>query len=111
MPDGFPRSIFAYFSEGGVGVLEAAVKIMRAYKRKGVKIDWPFDEATFDRDNPWFVRLWGEIKPGECGDQIGVAVTMSGEAMIELLAFVGPTREGYPLLMSKERFEREYEVD
>jgi hypothetical protein len=36
---------------------------------------------------------------------------MSGEPMVELLAFVGPTHEGYPLLMSQERFQREYEVD
>jgi hypothetical protein len=114
MPVGFPRSIFAYWNDGGMKVIESAVRIMTCYKRKDQALqifDRMFDPAKFNRDNPWFVKLWGEINPGDSRDQIGVSVTMSGESMVELLAFVGPTHEGYPLLMSKARFDQEYEVD
>lgn len=113
-PVGFPRSIFAYFRDEGHGVLMKAVPLMTAYKRKdrGFEIfDRPFDPAKFNREKPWFVRLWGVVKPGQGGDQIEMHATMSGEEMVELLAFVGPTHDGYPLLMPKSQFDREYEVD
>ena len=114
MPVGFPRSIFAYWNDGGQKVIEAAVPIMPHYKRKDQAFaifDRMFDPAKFDREKPWFCQLWGEVAPGECGDQIGVAATMMNEPMVELLAYVGPSMEGYPLLMPKSQFDREYEID
>lgn len=111
MPEGFPRSIFYYWEEGGISVINAALPIMRAYKRKGIALDAKWDPAKFDKDNPWFVRLWGEVLPGSGSDAMEAAVTLSGEAMVEVLAFVGPSFEGYPLLMTKAKFDSEYEID
>ena len=105
MPVGFPRSIFAYWNDGGQKVIQAAIPIMPHYKRK----DREF--RNFDKEKPWFCQLWGEVAPGECGDQIGVAATMMNEPMVELLAFVEASMEGYPLLMPKSQFQREYELD
>jgi len=109
MTTGFPRSIFAMTGE----IIRKAVPIMKAYKRRDIKLYPPpsFDREAFDREKPWFVRLWGEVEPGQGGDQIEMAASMSGESMVELLAFVGPTDEGYPMLMTKAQFEREYELD
>jgi hypothetical protein len=104
-PVGFPRSIFAYWNDGGKGIIEAALPIMKHYKRSGQRF------GEFDREKPWFCQLWGVVAPGESGDQIGVAATMMNEPMVELLAYVQASMEGYPLLMTKSQFDREYELD
>jgi hypothetical protein len=114
MPNGFPRSIFDYWGDGGIKVIESAVPLMAHYKRRDrafAIFDRLFDPATFDREKPWFVQLWGEVQPGAGGDQTEMGATMMGEPMVELLAYVGSTLEGYPLVMSESQFKREYEID
>lgn len=88
-------------------MIEAAIPLMKHYKRKGVDFSAEkFDLATFDREKPFFCQLWGPA-----GDQFELASKLSDEPMVELLAYVGPTLEGYPLLMLQVRFEAEYELD
>lgn len=106
----FEKSLFAYWNDGP-SVVQAAMPLMKAYKRRGVDpFHEKFDPATFNKEKPWFCRLWGEVT-GKGSDPIELAVNLSGEQMVELVAFLGPTMEAYPLLMSKERFDREYQFD
>lgn len=115
---GFPRSLFLLWQMPSI--VKAGLPLAKSYKRKRItdrenaRADWAikgWDEKDFDPENPWFVRLWGEVNPGKGGDEIEVHATMSGMSMVELVAFVGPTMDAYPLLMTKERFEQEYERD
>lgn len=105
MPVGFPRSIFAYWNDGGQKVIQAALPIMPHYKRR----DRRFGE--FDKEKPWFCQLWGDVTPGKSGDQIGVTATLMDEPLVELLAYVEASMEAYPLFMPKSQFTREYELD
>lgn len=106
-------SLFAYWNERGMRVIESATKIMTHYKRRdGIPNPTaPFNPKTFDRSKPWFVQLWGDFKPGRGSNPTEVAATLMNEPQVELLAFLGPTREGYPLVMMKSEFERDYVRD
>lgn len=116
MPVHFPMSIFACWDSRTV--IEAAIPLMRHYKKHGAMKDLfdkakEFDPKTFDKDKPWFCQLWGVAgeADGKGGDQLGLAARLMDEPMVELLAYLGPTMEAYPLLMTKARFDREYELD
>ena len=105
---GFPRSIYAMTDS----LIRKAMPLMKAYKRR----DMPsqkvlLDDSKFDRERPYFVRVWGYVEPGKGGDQIEMHATMTDETMIELLAIVGCSDSGYPMMMPKAQFQREYEID
>lgn len=70
------------------------IDCMTAYKRRDCDFN-EFDPETFDRDKPWFCRLWG----------------FDENRNVELVAFVGPTFETYFMRMPKVRFQTEYCLD
>lgn len=102
MTTGFPKSIFEYPDS------VVAKAPMPAYKRKDAHT---FDGVSFDHEKPWFVRLWGVVKPGGGANEIEMNATMMGEEFVELFAFVGVTMEGFRMLMRKEDFDRDYKLD